>query len=122
MATVSLIVCLPLRGEWPGNWRHSSTSFFILVGSTRPVPPRMAKLLSRPGTDVCKGSCDEVQRSDLSRAAQTKQATQAINPLHNLLARVFPDLANVAKNFAGPLISLFPLSRSPRLMLKHVTS
>jgi transposase len=33
--------------------------------------------------------------------AQTKQTTQTINRLHNLLARVFPELANVAKNFAA---------------------
>jgi len=33
--------------------------------------------------------------------AQTKQATQAINRLHNLLARVFPELANIAQNFAA---------------------
>ena len=33
--------------------------------------------------------------------AQTKQTTQTINRLHNLLARVFPELANVAKNVAA---------------------
>jgi transposase len=33
--------------------------------------------------------------------AQTKQTTQAINRLHNLLARVFPELANYANNFAA---------------------
>jgi transposase len=32
--------------------------------------------------------------------AQTKQTTRAINRLHNLLARVFPELANYADNFA----------------------
>ncbi len=33
--------------------------------------------------------------------AQTKQSTQAINRLHNLLARVFPELASLANNFAA---------------------
>jgi transposase len=33
--------------------------------------------------------------------AQTKQTTQTINRLHNLLARVFPELANLAQNFAA---------------------
>jgi transposase len=33
--------------------------------------------------------------------AQTKQSTQAINRLHNLLARVFPELASFANNFAA---------------------
>ncbi|HSS98499.1 MAG TPA: hypothetical protein VLK33_15790, partial [Terriglobales bacterium] len=33
--------------------------------------------------------------------AQTKQTTQTINRLHNLLARVFPELANVTKDFAA---------------------
>jgi transposase len=33
--------------------------------------------------------------------AQTKQSTQAVNRLHNLLARVFPELASFANNFAA---------------------
>jgi transposase len=33
--------------------------------------------------------------------AQIKQATRAVNRLHNLLARVFPELANFANNFAA---------------------
>jgi transposase len=33
--------------------------------------------------------------------AQTKQATQIVNRLHNLLARVFPELASFANNFAA---------------------
>jgi transposase len=33
--------------------------------------------------------------------AQVKQSTQAINRLHNLLARVFPELAMLAKDFAA---------------------
>jgi transposase len=33
--------------------------------------------------------------------AQIKQATQAVNRLHNLLARVFPELALFARNFAA---------------------
>ena len=33
--------------------------------------------------------------------AQVKQATQAVNRLHNLLARVFPELASFANNFAA---------------------
>jgi transposase len=33
--------------------------------------------------------------------AQTKQATQAVNRLHNLLARVFPELASFVNNFAA---------------------
>ena len=33
--------------------------------------------------------------------AQSKQATQAVNRLHNLLARVFPELANLTNNFAA---------------------
>ncbi len=33
--------------------------------------------------------------------AQSKQATQAVNRLHLLLARVFPELANVTNNFAA---------------------
>jgi transposase len=33
--------------------------------------------------------------------AQTKQSTQAINRLHNLLARVFPELALFANDFAA---------------------
>jgi transposase len=33
--------------------------------------------------------------------AQVKQATQAVNRLHNHLARVFPELANYANNFAA---------------------
>ena len=33
--------------------------------------------------------------------AQVKQSTQAINRLHNLLARVFPELATLAKDFAA---------------------
>jgi transposase len=36
--------------------------------------------------------------------AQTKQATQAVNRLHNLLARVFPELATIANNFAAAWI------------------
>jgi transposase len=33
--------------------------------------------------------------------AQVKQSTQAINRLHNLLARVFPELATLANNFSA---------------------
>jgi hypothetical protein len=33
--------------------------------------------------------------------AQTKQSTQAVHRLHNLLARVFPELASFANNFAA---------------------
>src|SRR5689334_10520242 len=44
--------------------------------------------------------------------AQRKQATQAVNRLHNLLARVFPELANLANNFAAAwvldLLSKYP--------------
>jgi hypothetical protein len=44
--------------------------------------------------------------------AQTKQATQAINRLHNLLARVFPELAicvqNVAATWVLHLLSKYP--------------
>jgi transposase len=44
--------------------------------------------------------------------AQTKQATQAVNRLHNLLARVFPELANYANNFAATWV-LDLLTRYP---------
>jgi transposase len=44
--------------------------------------------------------------------AQTKQATQAVNRLHNLLARVFPELANCVHNVAAAwvleLLSKYP--------------
>jgi transposase len=33
--------------------------------------------------------------------AQVKQTTQAVNRLHNLLSRVFPELASLTKNFAA---------------------
>ena len=33
--------------------------------------------------------------------AQVKQSTQAINRLHNLLARVFPELATLTKDIAA---------------------
>jgi transposase len=36
--------------------------------------------------------------------AQVKQTTQAINRLHNLLARVFPELATVTDNVAAPWV------------------
>jgi transposase len=36
--------------------------------------------------------------------AQTKQATQAVNRLHNLLARVFPELATCVPNIASPWV------------------
>jgi transposase len=46
--------------------------------------------------------------------AQTKQSTQAINRLHNLLARVFPELASFANDFAATwvleLLTKYPTS------------
>src|SRR5205807_1139204 len=53
--------------------------------ATPPVPPEMALL-----------------REIASRLqAQVKQTTQAVNRLHNLLARAFPELATLADDFAA---------------------
>src|SRR5205823_312193 len=44
--------------------------------------------------------------------AQTRQTTRHVNQLHNLLARVFPELAGLAPNLAGNwvlrLLHLYP--------------
>jgi transposase len=67
-----------------------------LPPATLPVPPQMALL-----------------REISSRLqAQVKQTTQAVNRLHNLMARVFPELATLADDFcAGWLLHL--LDRYP---------
>jgi transposase len=56
-----------------------------LPGATPPVPPQLALL-----------------REITARLqAQVKQTTQAVNRLHNLLARVFPELATRADDFSA---------------------
>jgi transposase len=56
--------------------------------------------------------------------AQVKQTTQAVNRLHNLLARVFPELATLAEDFTARWL-LHMLDRYPtaeRLAHAHRTS
>src|SRR5262249_47302391 len=53
--------------------------------ATLPLPPQMVLLREVAGR----------------LQAQVKQTTQAINRLHNLLARVFPELATLANDFAA---------------------
>src|SRR5580658_10218834 len=56
-----------------------------LPEATLPVPPQMA-LLREVATRL---------------QAQVKQSTQAVNRLHNLMARVFPELATLADDFSA---------------------
>src|SRR5271165_5152436 len=53
--------------------------------ATLPVPPSLALL----------------REVSARLQAQVKQSTQAINRLHNLMARVFPELATLADDFAA---------------------
>jgi transposase len=56
--------------------------------------------------------------------AQVKQTTQAVNRLHNLMARVFPELATLADDFAARwllhLLDRYPTA--PRLAAAHLAS
>lgn len=56
--------------------------------------------------------------------AQVKQSTQAINRLHNLLARVFPELATLTKNIAAgwvlQLLDKYPTA--PRIAQARLSS
>jgi transposase len=54
-------------------------------GATRALPPAMVMLREIAGR----------------LQAQVKQSTQAVNRLHNLLARVFPELATITSNLAA---------------------
>src|SRR5205807_3001276 len=56
-----------------------------LPTATLPLPPQMVLLREVAGR----------------LQAQVKQTTQAINRLHNLMARVFPELATLANDFAA---------------------
>jgi transposase len=56
-----------------------------LPPATPPLPPDMAVLREVAGR----------------LQAQVKQSTQAVNRLHNLMARVFPELAQLTNNFAA---------------------
>jgi transposase len=67
-----------------------------LPGPTPAVPPPLALL---------REICSRLQ-------AQVKQTTQAVNRLHNLLARVFPELATLADDFSAAWL-LHLLDRYP---------
>jgi transposase len=79
-----------------------------LPGPTPAVPPQLALL----------------REISARLQAQVKQTTQAVNRLHNLMARVFPELATLADDFsAGWLLHL--LDRYPtaeRLAYAHLSS
>jgi transposase len=67
----------------------------------------------------------EVLREIVSRLqAQVKQSTQAINRLHNLMARVFPELATLANDFSAAwllrLLELYPTAE--RIAHAHLSS
>ena len=70
-----------------------------LPEATLPLPPQMMLLREVAGR----------------LQAQVKQTTQAINRLHNLMARVFPELATLAKDFdAGWLLTLLDKYPTPQ--------
>ena len=76
--------------------------------ATLPVPPQLALL-----------------REVAARLqAQVKQTTQAVNRLHNLLARVFPELASHAEDFSAAwvlhLLDAYPTAQ--RLAQAHLSS
>jgi transposase len=56
--------------------------------------------------------------------AQVKQTTQAVNRLHNLLARVFPELASLVNDFSARwlLLLLERYPTAPRLAVAHLRS
>jgi transposase len=67
-----------------------------LPGPTPAVPPQLALL----------------REISARLQAQVKQTTQAVNRLHNLMARVFPELATLAEDFAAQWL-LHLLDRYP---------
>jgi len=70
-----------------------------LPQATLPLPPPMVLLREVAGR----------------LQAQVKQTTQAINRLHNLMARVFPELATLAKDFdAGWLLTVLDKYPTPQ--------
>jgi transposase len=79
-----------------------------LPEATLPVPPELALL-----------------REITSRLqAQVKQTTQAVNRLHNLMARVFPELATIAEDFSARwllrLLDRYPTAQ--RIAAAHLHS
>ncbi len=79
-----------------------------LPGPTPAVPPQLALL----------------REISARLQAQVKQTTQAINRLHNLMARVFPELATLAEDFSAHWL-LHLLDRYPtaeRLAHAHLQS
>ena len=70
-----------------------------LPEATLPLPPQMVLLREVAGR----------------LQAQVKQTTQALNRLHNLMARVFPELATLAKDFdAGWVLTLLDKYPTPQ--------
>jgi transposase len=77
-------------------------------GATLPVPPQLGLL-----------------REVVARLqAQVKQTTQAVNRLHNLMARAFPELATLANDFSArwvlELLDRYPTAQ--RLAAAHLRS
>ena len=79
-----------------------------LPDATLPVPPQLALL---------REVCSRLQ-------AQVKQTTQATNRLHNLMARVFPELATLADDFSAcwllRLLERYPTAE--RIAAAHLRS
>src|SRR5271154_2048561 len=79
-----------------------------LPGATPPISPAMTMLREVAGR----------------LQAKVKQSTQAINRLHNLVARVFPELANIANDISAAwtleLLDKYPTAQ--RLGLAHLAT